>query len=122
MTDTDPGNEGVNRRKLIAGGLRLDDEKPPAALVRAEFSARSHRGGTQHGNDDHYLVFRLTQQLETVVTSLSSADLPGLFEQYAYAAVVADGIGEHGAGAMASRLAISTLATLALRFGHWHMR
>jgi protein phosphatase len=122
MTDTDPDIEGIHRRKLIAGGLRVDEVKPPAALVRAEFSARSHRGRLQLGNDDHYLVLRLAQQLETIVTSVSSADLPSPFEQYAYAAVVADGIGADGAGSVASRLAISTLATLALRFEHWHMR
>ena len=122
MTDPDPDVEVINRRKLISGGMRLDDAKPPAALVRAEFSARSHRGRVQRGNDDHYLVLRLAQRLESIATSLSSADLPSPFEQYAYAAVVADGIGEDGAGSIASRLAISTLATLALRFGHWHMR
>jgi serine/threonine protein phosphatase PrpC len=122
MTDTDPDVEAMNRRKLIAGGLRLDDVKPPAALVRAEFSARSHRGRLQPGNDDHYLVLRLAQRLETIVTSLSNVDLPSPFEEHAYAAVVADGIGHDGAASMASRLAISTLATLALRYGHWHMR
>jgi PPM family protein phosphatase len=39
-----------------------------------------------------------------------------------YAAVVADGIGGDGAGALAARLAITTLAHLELRFGQWTMR
>ena len=122
MTDHDPDVDATHRRKLIAGALGLDDAKPPAAFVRAEFAARSHRGRLQPVNDDHYLVIRLAHQIETIATSLSSADLPSPFEPYAYAAVVADGIGHDGAGSMASRLAIGTLATLALRFGQWHMR
>jgi protein phosphatase len=54
------------------------------------------------------------------LTSLASVDLPLSFEEYAYAAVVADGTGP--AGSVAARLAISTLASLALRFGQWNLR
>ena len=50
------------------------------------------------------------------MTSLPSVDLPNDFDEYAYAAVVADGIGRAGTGSVASRLAISRLAPLALRF------
>jgi PPM family protein phosphatase len=122
MTDTDAEIDDTNRRKLIATGIKSDDVRPPAALVRAEFGARSQRGRLQPGNDDHYLVLRLAQRLDSMVTSLSSVDLPGPFEEYAYGAVVADGIGRNGTGSVAARLAIGTLATLALRFGHWNMR
>src|SRR5262249_12203476 len=112
MTDPDPDVGKNDRRRLIAAGLRFDAGKTPAALLPAEVSGRSRLGRLQHRNDDHYLIFRLAQQLETIGTSLSSADLPSPFEQYAYAAVVADGIGEDGAGSIASRLALSTLASL----------
>jgi protein phosphatase len=122
MTDADPEIERANRRKLIATAIRSGDVTPAAAVVRAEFGARSQRGRLQPGNDDHYLAVRLAQRLDPLVTSLSSVDLPGPFEQFAYGAVVADGIGHNGAGAVAARLAIGTLATLALRFGHWNMR
>ena len=73
-------------------------------------------------NDDHYLVVRLGRSEETLFTSLSSADVPHRFDEYAFAAVVADGIGGDGGGALAARLAISTLADLELRFGQWDMR
>ena len=88
----------------------------------AEFGARSHRGRVQQENNDHYLVLRLAQHPEILLTSLASVDLPVAFDEHAYAAVVADGIGRAGAGSVAARLAISTLAHLALRFGHWSMR
>ena len=35
---------------------------------------------------------------------------------------VADGIGGTGPGALASRVALSTLAHLALHYGHWNLR
>ncbi len=114
--------EGANRRKLVASVLKTDDFRPASALVRAEFGARSHRGRIHQENDDHYLVLRLAQHLDTLLTSLASVDLPHGFEEHAYAAVVADGIGPSGAGSVAARLAISALAHLALRFGQWNMR
>jgi protein phosphatase len=118
----DQEREDVNRRRLVSAPLRADDFRPAAALVRAEFGARSHRGRVQQENDDHYLVVRLAQRINTLLTSLSSADLPSPLEAYAYAAVVADGIGRAGTGSVAARLAISTLATLALRLGQWNIR
>src|SRR5262249_52787450 len=111
-----------NRRKLIAAAIRSDDVRPAAAAVRADFGARSQRGRLQPENDDHYLVVRLAQRFDALMTSLSGADLPGRFAQYAYRALVADGIGQQGTGWVAARLAINTLATLALRFGHWSLR
>jgi protein phosphatase len=74
------------------------------------------------GNDDHFLVVRLGRYEETLFTSLTDVDVPRRFDEYAYAAAVADGIGSNGAGAMAARLAISTLAQLGLRLGEWEMR
>jgi protein phosphatase len=119
---TDEERNDANRRKLVSAPVQTEDYAPAAALVRAEFGARSHRGRVRQGNDDHYLVVRLAQRIDTLVTSLSSVDLPHPLDEYAYAAVVADGIGRTGTGSLAARLAISTLATLAIRFGQWNMR
>lgn len=111
MGISNPETDETNRRKLISAPVRWHDVKPAAALVRAEFGARSHRGRVHPQNDDHYLLLRLTHRLDTLLTSLSRLDLPSPFREYAYGAVVADGIGRDGAGAVAARLAISTLAT-----------
>ena len=112
----------ARRRRVGSPILKSDGYTAAAALVRAQFGARSHRGRVPSVNDDHYLVLRLTQQLETIVTSLASVDLPSGLPEHAYAAVVADGFGSAGAGSVAARLAIGTLAQLAVRFAHWHMR
>jgi protein phosphatase len=59
---------------------------------------------------------------ETLISSLAPADLPARFEESAYSILVADGRGRRGAGAKASRVALSTLAHLAIRYGKWHVR
>jgi PPM family protein phosphatase len=114
--------DDVGRRRLLSSAVDAEAFKPAASLVRADFAARSHSGRAARGNDDHYLVLRLSRRMEALSTSLIGLDVPDRFEEYAYAAVVADGIGRNGAGAVAARLAISTLAHLELRFGQWTMR
>ena len=63
---------------------------------------------------EHYLAMRLSRGQETLATSLSAEDLPPRFEEYGYAMLVADGLGEGGSGAVASRVALSTFAHLAV--------
>ena len=111
----------VARRALLSSALGTDDFAPASALVRADLAARSHQGALK-SNEDHYLVLRLGRYEETLFTSLATTDVPRRFDEYAFAGVVADGIGRDGAGAMAARLAISTLAHLHLRLGSWTMR
>jgi serine/threonine protein phosphatase PrpC len=118
----DDESANKNRRALFSSVASSDNFEPSSALVRAEFAARSHSGRVFNGNDDHYLVLRLDRQLETLLTSLTTREVPRRFDECAYAAVVADGIGGDGAGAMAARLAISTLVHLERRFGQWTMR
>ena len=114
--------DDTNRRALFSAPLGTDDFTPASALVRADVAARSHQGRASSENDDHYLVLRLGRYEETLFSSLSSRDVPRRLDEYAYAAVIADGIGAGGADAMAARLAISTLADLQLRTGPWEMR
>lgn len=114
--------DDTNRRALFSAPLGTDEFTPASALVQADVAARSHQGRSASENDDHYLVLRLGRYEETLFTSLSSRDVPQRLNEYAYAAVVADGIGGGGAGAMAARLAISTLADLQRRTGQWDMR
>src|SRR4051794_32736 len=96
------------------------DTPPPSVPVQVEFGARSQRGPQRSINDDHYLIVRLTRRHDTLRTSLPDDEVPSGFEEFAYAMVVADGIG--GAGETASRLAITTLSQLSIYFGRWDVR
>src|SRR6185295_19546156 len=87
LRDMDQELEDAKRRGALSAILSGDDSvKPAAALVRAEFGARSHRGRIQPDNDDHFLVLRFSRRQETLLTSLASVDLPDGFEEYAYGA------------------------------------
>ena len=110
------------RRAALSPMLPADDFRPLSSSVQVEFGAVSHRGTSRPLNDDHYLVIRLARHQETLATSLGSADLPPRFEEYGYAMLVADGLGEGGAGSVASRVALSTIAHLALHYGKWNLR
>jgi len=112
----------ARRRASLAMPFTAPDFRPLSAAVGVDVAARSERGATRSSNDDHYLVIRLERSQETLATSLSSADLPAPFRESGLAMLVADGIGEGGAGSVASRVAISAIAHLALEHGRWNLR
>src|SRR5207248_5968316 len=96
--------------------LTADVFPPLAATTRADFAVRTRAGGSHSANEDHYLIMRLGRNQEALFTSLPGELVPR-FDEYAYAMVVADGMG--AVGELASRLAIAALVELAVRFGEW---
>ena len=99
--------------------LTADVFPPLAATTRADFAVRTRAGGSHSANEDHYLIMRLGRNQEALFTSLPGELVPR-FDEYAYAMVVADGMG--AVGELASRLAIAALVELAVRFGEWRVR
>lgn len=93
-----------------------------SSLIQVDVSALSHTGHRRANNEDHFLVARLGRTLHTITTSLSAGDVPAHTEEVNYAMVVADGMGGHAAGEVASRMAISTLIRLALELPDWILR
>ena len=109
-------------RAAVASPLDLPAFQPLSSTAAIDVAGLSMCGRLQRDNTDHFLAIRLGRLQETLATSLSTGDLPRRFEEYAYAMLVADGLGSHGTGARASRLALSTLAHLAIRYGKWNVR
>ncbi len=109
-------------RSVISQPVEIADFRPLSSALAVEVAAASVCGRLRPHNTDHYLAIRFGRLQETLVTSLAAADLPPRFEEYAYAMLVADGLDEGGAGARASRIALSTLARLAIRYGRWNVR
>jgi PPM family protein phosphatase len=112
----------AERRKMLSPILDASDYQPLSAAVQVEFGCHSRPGRHRAASEDHLLILRLGRHQEVVATSLPEGDLPARFEEYGYAMVVADGAGNMGAGGLASRVAISTLAHLAIHFGKWNLR
>ena len=109
-------------RSVVSQPVDLADFYPLSSALAVEVAAASVCGRLRPHNTDHYLAIRFGRLQETIVTSLAAADLPPRFEEYAYAMLVADGLDESGAGVRASRVALSTLAKLAIRYGRWNVR
>jgi PPM family protein phosphatase len=92
---------------------------PLSSLVEIDVDARSHAGYHRANNEDHFFVTRLGRTLETMITSLPVEEVPARTEEVNYVMVVADGMGGHAAGEIASRMAISALVGLALEVPDW---
>ena len=93
-----------------------------SSLVRIDVSAQSHTGHHRQNNEDHFFVTRLGRTLQTLMTSLPAGDVPERTEEVNYVMVVADGMGGHAAGEVASRMAISALVSIALDVPDWIFR
>jgi protein phosphatase len=100
--------------------LLTPDLFPPlSASATVELAARSRAPAMRPANDDHYAVVRLGRSQEILLTSLPRDGIRR-FDEHAYGMVVADGMGS--AGELASRLAITALMELAVRYGQWRLR
>jgi PPM family protein phosphatase len=119
MTDDDPN---VQWRGAISRPVDIQAFRPLSSAVLLQVAASSICGKLRPHNTDHYLAIRLGRMQETMLSSLRPADLPPRFEEFAYALLVADGLGDRGSGARASRIALSALAHLAIRYGRWNVR
>jgi protein phosphatase len=109
-------------RAILSRPVDIEPFHPLSSAVALEVAAASTCGKRRSHNTDHYLAIRLGRVQETLTTSLPSADLPPRFEESGYLMLVADGLGEDGSGAQASRVALSALAHLAIRYGKWNVR
>jgi serine/threonine protein phosphatase PrpC len=118
----DSNLERIERRRAYSPVLQVDDFRPLSSTVRVEFGAHSNGRPREVPNEDHYLVIQFGRSQETLVTSLAAADVPQRFLEHGYAMLVADGMGDTGAGGLASRIAVTTLVHLALHYGRWNLR
>ena len=103
-------------------GTRASDAPSYSSRVHVDIAALSHQGLVRSNNEDHFLVTRLGRTLETMITSLPDRDAPKLAEEVNYVMIVADGMGGHAAGEVASRMALSAIVSLALDIPDWILK
>jgi len=105
--------------------LPLKDEEPPrefSSQVRIDVAALSDKGRVREQNEDHFFVARAGRHLTTLLTNIPSSDVPTRFEETGYLMIVADGMGGHAGGEVASRMAIATLINIVLHVPDWILR
>jgi serine/threonine protein phosphatase PrpC len=102
--------------------IAADTIRPFSSSVQVDVSGLSHAGKVRARNEDHFIVMRIGRYLETAHTSLPPGEVPQRAEEAGYAMIVADGMGGHAAGELASRMAISGLVKLALAMPDWIFR
>jgi protein phosphatase len=93
-----------------------------SALVEVDLAALSHEGKVRTNNEDHYLVVRFGRSWETLLSNLPEGEVPAQAREVGYGMVVADGMGGHAAGEVASRLALRTLVNQVLAMPDWVLR
>jgi protein phosphatase len=95
---------------------------PAPMHEQVEFGAVTHPGKVRPTNEDSYLVYRTGRFWEPLSTSLPDDQLPTRYEANGYGMSVADGMGGHRAGEVASRLALRTAVALMLNASRWALR
>src|SRR4051812_15538050 len=95
---------------------------PYSSLVQIDVCGLSHPGHIRENNEDHFYIARLSRALETISTNLPDGEVPARAEEVNYAMVVADGMGGHAAGEVASRLAIKVLVNRVLDLPTWILK
>ena len=111
-----------DRRRGVAAETMDGDELAFDAPVFVDAFGLSDTGHVRANNEDHFLIARIGRYFESVGTSLPPGDVPTRTEEAGYALVVADGMGGHAAGELASRLTIREMVRLALALPDWIVR
>ena len=105
--------------------LPIKDDDPPrefSSQVRIDVAALSDNGKVRERNEDHFFVGRGGRHLATLLTNIPPSDVPTRFEETGYLMIVADGMGGHAGGEVASRMAITTLINIVLHMPDWILR
>ena len=106
----------------VRPGASAATTEPASMQVVVDLGAATHPGLVRPNNEDSYLVSRAHRSLETLLTNLSPGEIPAWAEERSFGLVVADGMGGHAAGEVASHLALRTVVEHVLATADWIMR
>jgi protein phosphatase len=93
-----------------------------SSLVQVDLAGLSHRGHVRPNNEDTFFVARFDRAMQALATNLVPGDFPASSAETSYGMLVADGMGGHAAGEVASRTAVQVLLDLVLQTPDWIMR
>jgi protein phosphatase len=94
----------------------------PTAAVAVDAFGMTDRGKVREDNQDHFYLGQIGRFSRILTTSLPAGELPDSFEHANHVAVVADGMGGHKGGEVASRTAIIVFFHLLFDTPDWVLR
>lgn len=98
------------------------DEIVPAGRVSVDVAALSHPGLVRPANEDSFAVFRMGRFMDRIESNVPEAQLPSHTEETGHLMIVADGLGGHAAGEVASKSALIATMQLILRSPRWALK
>jgi protein phosphatase len=93
----------------------------PAFRVRVDAGSHTDTGRVREANEDAYLICRLGRFVERLSSNVSETLVPEV-EQSAYLMVVADGMGGHAGGQIASHTALAATVRLIADATKWSLK
>ena len=120
----DPSDQDTIPPPLRATALGRDEVWPPKPLeiVQVDAFGLTDRGKVREDNQDHFYIGQIGRFSRILATSLPPGELPERMEQANHVAVVADGMGGHKGGEVASRTAIIVFFHLLFDTTDWVLR
>lgn len=107
--------------KLPLFSLPTETPEPFSSLVQVEFGAVTDVGKVRSKNEDAYIVCHIGRYWEKLLTSLEG-ELPDRFDEKGYSMAVADGMGGHSGGEVASNMALRICVNLTLNAARWALK
>jgi protein phosphatase len=93
-----------------------------SSLVEVDLGGLSHPGKVRPNNEDTFLVARFDRRMTPLLTNLPEGEYAASSAETSYGMLVADGMGGHLAGEVASRTTARLLLDLVLQTPDWIMR
>jgi serine/threonine protein phosphatase PrpC len=93
-----------------------------SSLVELDLAGLSHPGRVRPNNEDQFFAARFDRTMKALATNLRPGDYPASSSETTYGMMVADGMGGHVAGEVASRTTVTVLLDLVIRTPDWIMR
>ena len=120
----EPSEQDTIPPPLRATALGRTETSPaePFATVTVDAFGVTDRGKLREDNQDHFYLGQIGRFSRILATSLHAGELPDNVELANYVAVVADGMGGHKGGEVASRTAIIVFFHLLFDTPDWVLR
>lgn len=116
-------NESLLDTAEFSGFGPLEQElQTISSLVEVDIGGISEQGNVRSNNEDTFLVARLDRTMNTLQTNLPIGTYHAAISETCYGMLVADGMGGHAAGEVASQTAAQVMLNLVLQTPDWIMR